>query len=367
MQEQDKIILKRDRLDGVDKSVSDYSMLASVKVLWTVVTAPMFKKGALAFIGVKERLDDGDIIQVGALALKYRVVKQHKFPRIQGNVYRIKRVDGYNITSLDIEATQKGQKVKILNRRNFISPYSVPAEDSCGCEPKNSSPVNIDIIETPAPPQIRYCCNNWSCSACEDGEFASLEECLQACVEPQPNPLPCDECLRAVFTDGEGNTYEAYLNPTGTYVNGTIYYWFTFEGTLFEVYNSTWNIPDSEPGTWLLYEYEDGSGDIAENASKSECPTGVFDITSGPFTSFELTLCGSVVTPFVLYRVYIDGGGASSFFVYPDCGGNSKQLDFGPARGGEFVFVCSAPGNASNFVSSAVDFVVTELAANCNC
>ena len=36
-----------------------------------------------------------------------------------GNIYEIVRVDNASITNFDIDATKKGQKVKIKNRKSF--------------------------------------------------------------------------------------------------------------------------------------------------------------------------------------------------------------------------------------------------------
>lgn len=119
MEEAEPIVLKTDRLDGVDMSVSDISMLSAVKVVVTNCTEPIFKIKTQSFIGTKERLDDGDVIQVGDLGIKYRVIKNLRMRGKTGNIYRIKRVDGFAITSLDINATRKGQRVKIVNRKSY--------------------------------------------------------------------------------------------------------------------------------------------------------------------------------------------------------------------------------------------------------
>lgn len=136
---QQDIILKRNLLDGVDKSVSDYSMLASVKVTWTIVTEKMFKKGKFAYIGLRDRVGENEIIQVGSSGIKYRVIKAVRFPGKKGNIVMLKRIDGFNVTSVDINATSVGKKARIVSRKNFVSPYSYPAGDPCSCQNQNTS------------------------------------------------------------------------------------------------------------------------------------------------------------------------------------------------------------------------------------
>jgi len=191
--------------------------------------------------------------------------------------------------------------------------------------------------------------------------------------QPEPNPLPCTDCILLSFIPiGLTEAIELYVPPFDTYPNGTNYYSFSYAGIDYEIYNETYNTPGDAPGGWYLYSY-DGSGDIGYNSIIGECPAGIYVIdTPGYFTSFEVNLCGETVTEFVLYSVYIDGGGNDASFTYPDCNGDPQTLNFPAARFGYTVFVCSTKGQSSEFIASVsgggnIEFTVTETTANCNC
>lgn len=116
----DKIIIRTEFIEGGNIAAYDYSLLSSVKVAWTKVVVPIYTKSHMAFIGVKDALLPQEVIQVGNLDFKYKIIG----PLVQvlptgGFIYRIKRVDGFNVTSTDITATFVGGKVKIKNRRSF--------------------------------------------------------------------------------------------------------------------------------------------------------------------------------------------------------------------------------------------------------
>lgn len=104
---------------GIDYTYNNLSSLASVKVLWNTVTFPMYKKGGVTFIGIKEFQDEGDILELGTFTTLYRVIKHHQMTYDKGNIYIIKRVDGSNITEFDIDAIKVGQKFRIKNRKSF--------------------------------------------------------------------------------------------------------------------------------------------------------------------------------------------------------------------------------------------------------
>jgi hypothetical protein len=190
--------------------------------------------------------------------------------------------------------------------------------------------------------------------------------------EPEPTVLPCEECILLTFVPiGLTEPILLYVPVTSTYANGTNYYSFSYAGINYEVYNETYNTPGAEPGGWYLYAY-DGSGDIGYNSTVGECPVGTYVIdTPGYFTSFEVSICDASGVDYVLYSVYIDGGGNDASFTYPDCNGEVQTLNFQGARGGYTVFVCSAPGQSSQFVASffggTTEFIVTETEGNCDC
>ena len=166
--EGDKIIMRSNRLQGVQKSFNNLEMVSSVRVGVTKLTSKIFKEKGISYIGTRESLSVGDVIQVGNFSILYKVVKHHKKTDDKGNIYRIKRVDGFNITSLDIDGTKVGQKVIIKNRRSyqdifndfgdFNEPPCEPEKDlMCGYEEKEC-PIIPATNPTPEPePELPKC------------------------------------------------------------------------------------------------------------------------------------------------------------------------------------------------------------------
>ena len=116
---EDSIIKKKTTLPGVDMSIFDFSDLTSVKIQRTFISKPIHKVGAKTYIGLKESADEGDILELGNLGIKYVVLSLKQLTPREGKIHRIKRLDGNSTTSTDIAATKVGQKVRILNRRSF--------------------------------------------------------------------------------------------------------------------------------------------------------------------------------------------------------------------------------------------------------
>lgn len=234
--------------------------------------------------------------------------------------------------------------------------------------------IKYELIKLEALIDPDYTCQNLSDCGCG---YISSDIHTYTCPtpepepepEPEPNPLPCNECILATFVPFSSTTpVQVYIPPTDVYANGTYYYNFSYEGTNYEIYNETWNTIGADPGGWYLYA-AGGGGDIGYNSTAGTCPAGTF-VMSEPeyFDSFAVSICGAEVTDYVLYSVFIDGGGADSSFTYPDCEGNAQTKNFPGARGGYTVFVCSTPGQSAQFIaSSAITFTVTETTANCNC
>lgn len=113
------IKFKADSRGGFDYSFNNLETLASVKMVINKVTFPIYKEKSAAYIGLKERMDDGDIIEVGLYKKLYRIIKHKAIDAKKGNIYQIKRVDGYSITNFDIDATKVGQRVRVKNRKSF--------------------------------------------------------------------------------------------------------------------------------------------------------------------------------------------------------------------------------------------------------
>jgi len=108
------LIIKETQWPGVDKSVNDLTMLHTVRIATTKVTKTIFKKGSTTFIGLKDRLIKGDVIQVGTYERKYRIFDLVKVSDIEGLIYKIRRVDNKPTSSVDLELVLLGDSVKIL-------------------------------------------------------------------------------------------------------------------------------------------------------------------------------------------------------------------------------------------------------------
>lgn len=188
--EGDKIIMRSNRLQGVQKSFNNLEMVSSVRVGVTKLTSKIFKEKGISYIGTRESLSVGDVIQVGNFSILYKVVKYHKKTDDKGNIYRIKRVDGFNITSLDIDGTKVGQKVIIKNRRSyqdifndfgdFNEPPCEPEKDlMCGYEEKECPIIpatNPTPEPEPEPQKFQYSLTVDATSSSADGSFTYTDE-----------------------------------------------------------------------------------------------------------------------------------------------------------------------------------------------
>lgn len=114
--DKEKIILKTDRLEGVDKSIYDYTQLQTVPIVQTRVSKSMYKRGRHTFLGIKERTNVGDVIRVGDFRILYRVIKLVRM-EVHGGIYKILRVDGSNTTQLDLDGARKGKRVVNLRMK----------------------------------------------------------------------------------------------------------------------------------------------------------------------------------------------------------------------------------------------------------
>lgn len=155
-EDQDKIVIKRYELPGVDMSINDLEMLHTVKIKVTKVTKKMFKKSPKTFIGTKDQLDDMDVIQVGNMGIKYRVMKLVKMTDREGYIYRVKRVDGANTTALDMDNIEVGMKVLITNRKTFDELMHHP-EDLRDMEdqPHTYCPEDAVVCDTNTPATVQ--------------------------------------------------------------------------------------------------------------------------------------------------------------------------------------------------------------------
>ena len=126
---EDKFRVNERSWPGIDKSIVDFSAVHTSKVMVTKVLIPLYKKGIIAYIGIKDLLLAGEIIQVGNLGQKYKIIGGAKkvLPR-GGYLFRVKRIDGFNITSTDMGAIFEGDKVKIKSRRSFKQQFDQAVE-----------------------------------------------------------------------------------------------------------------------------------------------------------------------------------------------------------------------------------------------
>jgi len=115
---EENIKFKADSRGGFQLHFNNLEMLSSVKMVINEITKPIYKERSKSVIVLIEYMDDGDVIEAGDFKKLYRILR-HTSQDHNGNVYRIERVDGGNITNFDIEATRKGQKVRVVNRKSF--------------------------------------------------------------------------------------------------------------------------------------------------------------------------------------------------------------------------------------------------------
>lgn len=117
--EDKKIIVKSSYLHGVDMSIADLVRVSAIPVSITYTTSEMYKKGSQAFVVLKDKLMPGEVIQVGDYSIKYKIVSLVSPHESGGWVHRVKRVDGYNITQLDIDGIHPKQKTLIVSRKSY--------------------------------------------------------------------------------------------------------------------------------------------------------------------------------------------------------------------------------------------------------
>ena len=139
-----KIILKKDSLPGVDMSISDFTQVHTITVVWSKVTKKMYKKSGQTFIGLKDKLNAGEVIKVGCNGLFYRIIKLTEYTDREGFMHRLQRIDGNLTTSTDMDAIDVGDKVKITNRRSFEQQINY----ACSMREENPIPTTVDLCCT---------------------------------------------------------------------------------------------------------------------------------------------------------------------------------------------------------------------------
>lgn len=195
-----KIILKRSELPGIDMSLVDLEIVGTVKVRVTIIKKKMYVVKGKTFIGTRDQLDNMDVIQLGNFGIKYRVMSLEKMTDYEGYIYRIKRLDGYNTTDLDINATEVGQKVKIVNRQSFEQLFAY----ACSMREEIPIPTTVDLSRTLA------------CEGCGIKTTQSHPPIPDPTPDPEPEcpPEGCTTYSMLATSYYENNTFQ-YTNCSG--------------------------------------------------------------------------------------------------------------------------------------------------------
>lgn len=77
----------------------------------------MFIEKGKVFLAVNEGLRIGEILQIGDIPMKYKIIGKVKFTKKGNRCYRIKRIDNTLIQGLDISNAKEGAKITVINRR----------------------------------------------------------------------------------------------------------------------------------------------------------------------------------------------------------------------------------------------------------
>ena len=77
----------------------------------------MFIEKGKVFLAVNEGLRIGEILQIGDIPMKYKIIGKVKFTKKGNRCYRIKRIDNTLIQGLDISNAKEGAKIIVINRR----------------------------------------------------------------------------------------------------------------------------------------------------------------------------------------------------------------------------------------------------------
>ena len=77
----------------------------------------MFIEKGKVFLAVNEGLRIGEILQIGDIPMKYKIIGKVKFTKKGNRCYQIKRIDNTLIQGLDISNAKEGAKIIVINRR----------------------------------------------------------------------------------------------------------------------------------------------------------------------------------------------------------------------------------------------------------
>lgn len=382
----EKVILKRSALPGVDMSVVDLELVSTVKVRVTIVKKVMYKIRRQTFIGTRDQLDDLDVIQLGALKRKYRVMKLVRLDDYGGYIYRIKRIDGEPTIGIDIDnANTLGQKVSIVNRPTFDDLFNY----ACSMKECIPDPVTVDLCNTDS-------CNNLG---------LPIEP-----VDPPVDPPVDNRCLTStvfyglgdvgrttytncsgerVFVESDGSTRNPVsvnicIAPNPNYV-------FTGTEPTITVTDVECTDPVDPPETRCLvnrvtippdvgdrsFTYTNCAGDritiIVPDAKQDLLYTlCVFEVPDYVFVN----IVGETIVdqdqecidppppePCSSYQIEVVGGNTGALLNYIDCEGNPVSR---PLLGFESFSVCGEPGQNLECTGACKGFESTETPGGCN-
>ena len=119
MSEENKVVIPKPAgRGGFDMSFNNLETFTSVKIKRTSVTGKMYNKFSSYFVTIKDRVNEGEVLQMGVFKYLYKVVKVVKITT-KGPLLKVKRLDGVNMTQHDIDSINLDSVVIIKNRKSF--------------------------------------------------------------------------------------------------------------------------------------------------------------------------------------------------------------------------------------------------------
>lgn len=113
---EDKIVIKPTSFPGVDKALFTFQ----VPPKQLKITGKLFKKGLTTYVPLSGAVLAGEVLRMGNLSQTYRVKGGRAiFSPEEKFSYPIERVDGFNITSTDINAVIPGKYAVVVNRKTY--------------------------------------------------------------------------------------------------------------------------------------------------------------------------------------------------------------------------------------------------------
>ena len=77
----------------------------------------MFIEKGNVYLAVNEGFRIGEILRIGDIPMKYKIIGKSKFTKKGNRCYRIKRIDNTLIQGLDISNAKEGAKIIVINRK----------------------------------------------------------------------------------------------------------------------------------------------------------------------------------------------------------------------------------------------------------